>query len=59
MEKLLGTDAGQQLLRDLYRLRQLMETGEIATTVGQPAARKTTGGVLVSVLGHPSGRSDS
>lgn len=58
VEKMLGTEAGQQLLRDLYRLRQLLETGEIATTVGQPAARETTGGVLVSAMGQPSGRAE-
>jgi uncharacterized membrane protein len=58
LEKLLGREPGLQLGRDLFRLRQLVETGEIASTVGQPAAREETGGVLVSPLGKPSGRAE-
>ena len=56
--KLMGAEPRQQLTRDLYRLRQLLETGEIATTVGQPAARESTGGELLTAVGQPSGRSE-
>jgi uncharacterized membrane protein len=58
LEKMLGREPGLQLGRDLFRLRQLVETGEVASTVGQPAAREATGGVLVSPLGEPSGRAE-
>jgi uncharacterized membrane protein len=34
-----GDEPGQQLREDLRRFKQLMETGEIATTAGQPAGR--------------------
>ena len=39
IQKLMGAEPRQQLSRDLFRLRQLLEAGEIASTVGQPAAR--------------------
>ncbi|HLK48993.1 MAG TPA: SRPBCC family protein [Bryobacteraceae bacterium] len=35
----LGPDPGMQVRKDLLRLKQLLETGEIATTEGQPAGR--------------------
>lgn len=58
LEKLLGREPGLQVARDLFRLRQVVETGEIASTVGQPAAREATGGFLVSPIGQPSGRAE-
>lgn len=38
--KLLGESPGKQLAIDLRRLKQLVETGEIARTEGQPAGRQ-------------------
>jgi uncharacterized membrane protein len=38
--KLMGKEPGQQMARDLYRLRQLLEAGVLATTDGQPSGRK-------------------
>lgn len=35
--KLFGEEPEQQIGDDLYRFKQLMETGEIATTEGQPS----------------------
>jgi uncharacterized membrane protein len=37
--KLLGEEPKQEITRDLYRLRQLLEAGVIATTEGQPSGR--------------------
>jgi uncharacterized membrane protein len=37
--KLFGAEPKQQLHENLHRFRQLMETGEIITTEGQPAGR--------------------
>jgi uncharacterized membrane protein len=37
--KLFGRDAGQEVRADLRAFKQLMETGEIATTKGQPSGR--------------------
>jgi uncharacterized membrane protein len=37
--KLFGEEPGQQIEEDLRRFKQLMETGEIATTEGQPSGR--------------------
>ncbi|HEX7226671.1 MAG TPA: SRPBCC family protein [Candidatus Binatia bacterium] len=37
--KFLGAEPKQQLHENLHRFRQLMETGEIITTEGQPAGR--------------------
>lgn len=34
---LTGEEPGQQLRTDLFRLKQILETGEVATTEGQPA----------------------
>ena len=36
-----GEDADQQIREDLRKLKQLMESGEVATTVGQPHGRRT------------------
>ncbi|HWQ56567.1 MAG TPA: SRPBCC family protein [Bryobacteraceae bacterium] len=35
--KMWGEEPGQQIQDDLHRFKQMMETGEIATTEGQPA----------------------
>jgi uncharacterized membrane protein len=39
LSKLFGEDPSKQLTEDLRRFKQLMETGEIATTEGQPSGR--------------------
>jgi uncharacterized membrane protein len=51
--KLFGEEPGQQIREDLLRMKQLIETGEIATTAGQPHGERsllgrTTLGVLLS-----------
>jgi uncharacterized membrane protein len=40
--KLLGKDPGSQIKDDLRRFKQVMETGEIITTEGQPAGRASS-----------------
>jgi uncharacterized membrane protein len=40
--RLFGEDPGKQVHVDLHRFKQLMETGEIARTRGQPAGRPTS-----------------
>ena len=40
--KLFGRAPEQQVATDLRRLKQLLETGEIATTEGQPAGRRSS-----------------
>lgn len=37
---LFGEEPGMQVREDLRRLKQLLETGEVATTEGQPSARR-------------------
>jgi len=37
--KLFGEEPGQQVEEDLHRFKQLMETGEVPTTAGQPLGR--------------------
>jgi uncharacterized membrane protein len=37
--KLFGEEPGQQLKADLRRLKQVLETGEVPTTEGQPSGR--------------------
>lgn len=39
--KMWGEEPGQQIQDDLHRFKQLMETGEIPTTTGQPAGGET------------------
>ena len=39
--KILGEDPALQVQEDLRRLKQLMETGEIPTTGGQPTGRRS------------------
>jgi uncharacterized membrane protein len=51
--KVFGEEPGQQIREDLLRVKQLIETGEIATTAGQPHGERsflgrTTLGVLLS-----------
>jgi uncharacterized membrane protein len=41
--RLFGENPEQQIDEDLRRFKQLIETGEIATTEGQPSARRTEG----------------
>jgi uncharacterized membrane protein len=40
--KLFGRAPGQEVEEDLRRFKQMMETGEIITTVGQPAGRSSS-----------------
>ena len=40
--KLLGEEPAIQVQRDLYRFKQIMETGEVTTTEGQPAGRSSS-----------------
>ncbi|MDQ3745504.1 MAG: SRPBCC family protein [Acidobacteriota bacterium] len=42
--RLFGENPEQQITEDLGRFKQLMETGEVATTEGQPSARGASGG---------------
>jgi len=42
--KLFGENPEQQIDEDLRRFRQLMETGEVATTEGQPSGRSASAG---------------
>jgi uncharacterized membrane protein len=41
LAKLVGHDPESELREDLRRFRQLLETGEIATTAGQPSGRRS------------------
>jgi uncharacterized membrane protein len=41
--KLLHREPAQQTQDDLRRLKQLLETGELATVEGQPSAREEDG----------------
>jgi uncharacterized membrane protein len=43
LAKLVGLDAGDEIRADLRAFKQLMETGEIATTEGQPSGRRGRG----------------
>jgi uncharacterized membrane protein len=40
--KLFGEEPSQQIEEDLHRFKQVMETGETATTEGQPSGRSAT-----------------
>jgi uncharacterized membrane protein len=46
--KLMGKAPEQQIRKELRRLKQLLETGEIATTEGQPAGRRSPGAALLT-----------
>lgn len=39
--RLFGVEPAQRMKEDMRRFKQLLETGEIATTVGQPAGRRS------------------
>jgi uncharacterized membrane protein len=41
LSKILGEDPARNVQEDLRRLKMLLETGEIATTEGQPSGRKS------------------
>lgn len=41
LTKLLGQAPEQQIAKDLHRWKQLLETGEVATTEGQPNGRRS------------------
>jgi uncharacterized membrane protein len=43
--KLLGEEPSVQVQRDLYRFKQVMETGQVVTTEGQPAGRASSTGI--------------
>ena len=45
--RVLGDDPSQQASEDLRRFKQLVETGEIPTTIGQPAGRRSALGRLI------------
>ena len=42
LAKLLGEEPEIQVQRDLYRFKQVMETGQVVTTEGQPAGRSSS-----------------
>jgi uncharacterized membrane protein len=56
--KLLGNDPVGLLQQDLRRLKQLVETGEIVTTQGQPSGRRGIADRALETL-EPAGRSTS
>ncbi len=41
LAKMVGNDPARQIEDDLRNLKQLLETGEIVTTKGQPAGRRS------------------
>ena len=45
--RVLGDDPSQQASEDLRRFKQLIETGEIPTTIGQPAGRRSALGRFI------------
>ena len=47
LARMTGNEPAQQLNEDLRRFKQLIETGEIPTTVGQPAGRRSALGRMV------------
>ncbi|MEN3291970.1 MAG: hypothetical protein V7642_1223 [Burkholderiales bacterium] len=51
--KLFGEEPSQQISEDLRRFKQLIETGEIPTTVGQPSGRRDTFTRLLLRKGKP------
>ena len=52
LAKLFGEEPSQQIDQDLRRFKQLIETGEIPTTSGQPAGRRSLLGRMLHE-GHP------
>ena len=51
--RLFGEEPEQQVAGDLRRFKQLMETGEIATTEGQPSGRRGIAARLAAATGSP------
>lgn len=47
LAKLFGEEPSQQVAEDLRRFKQLIETGEIPTTIGQPSGRRSALGRAV------------
>jgi len=47
LAKLFGAEPKQQLACDLRRFKQFMETGELATTEGQPSGRRSITGRMI------------
>lgn len=47
LARVLGEEPAQQVSDDLRRFKQLIETGEIPTTIGQPAGRRSTLGRFI------------
>jgi uncharacterized membrane protein len=54
--RLFGENPEQQITEDLGRFKQLMETGEIATTEGQPSGRSPQAKEQPSARGASAGR---
>jgi uncharacterized membrane protein len=52
LAKLVGRDPDAQIAEDLRRLKQLLETGEIPTTQGQPSGGRTVFGKAMESLEH-------
>jgi uncharacterized membrane protein len=51
--RLFGEEPSQQIDEDLRRFKQLLETGEIPTTIGQPAGRRSAISRLLFRKGTP------
>lgn len=47
LAKIFGAEPEQQLAGDLRRFKQFMETGELATTEGQPSGRRSLAGRMM------------
>lgn len=47
LARLTGEEPSQQLSEDLRRFKQLIETGEIPTTIGQPAGQRSAIGRMI------------
>lgn len=47
LARMTGEEPSQQVSEDLRRFKQLIETGEIPTTIGQPAGRRSAIGRMV------------
>ena len=63
--KLFGEEPSQQVEEDLRRFKQMMETGEAASTAGQPSGREISGGPMSSnrpaearTSGHEAGHEE-
>jgi len=53
--RLFGEEPSTQVNEDLRRLKQLLETGEVATTLGQPSGKRSLLGRLALARGSRSG----